>query len=314
MKNKNAISIVTPHYNDFQGLQAIYTYLQQQTAANWEWIVVDDLSDLAIKQELQVWFDAQKDERIRLICNSVKTTASICRNTGADASSNELLVFLDSDDKISKEFVANRHIEFEDFAIFLNNAVVDKQGKIEMVKAPTDYHLNCFLQAKFIYPITAVLWDKIFFNSIGKFNSQLPRLQDVELAIRALQQSSAYLTVDNTVDFYYNVIPIRERKNFLKPVCESVYLLISELLNSESLDSKQKSLLSGYYYLCVRYLERSGAYENVHLVRKNLLLFYKRNYVGMLDCAFGLLLLKLFVWRLLSPSLFLRINRRVFKP
>lgn len=309
-----SISIVTPHFNDPNGLQSIYTCLQNQTAANWEWVVVDDLSDSKIRIQIREWFGSLQDTRMQLICNSTKTNASICRNLGADAAQYNRLVFLDSDDTISIDFVANRLIQFKDFAVFQNYAIIDKHGDIEIKKPVEGGYLNCFLQAKFIWQTSCILWDRSFFNSIGQFHSQLPRLQDVELVIRALQKSKDYLFLDNPVDFYYNVIPIRERRNFLKPVCEAVYLFISELLNTSSLSKEQISLLSGYYYLCVKYLERSGSLENVGLVQRNLMLFYKKGYIGLLNCIFGLTVLKLFVWNMLSPSLFLRINRRIFKP
>ncbi|MBK5214587.1 MAG: glycosyltransferase family 2 protein [Flavobacteriaceae bacterium] len=309
-----SISVITPHYNDPNGLEQVYKCLLAQTQASWQWVIVDDLSDTSIRKKIQDWHQLIDDDRVKLICNAQKSNASVCRNLGVDSALYNHIVFLDADDTISSNFVANRLIQFKDFAVFKNNAVIDKQGRIEILKAVDGSYLNYFLQAKFIWPITAVLWDKSFFNSIGQFHSQLPRLQDVELAIRALQQSTDYLVLDNTVDFYYNVIPIRERRNFLKPVCEAVYLFISELLNTSSLNKEQISLLSGYYYLCVKYLERSGSLENVSLVQRNLMLFYKKGYIGLLNCIFGLAVLKLFVWNMLSPSLFLRINRRIFKP
>ena len=309
-----SISLITPHYNDPNGLQQVYKCLLAQTQASWQWVIVDDLSDPRIRKKIQDWHQLIEDDRVKLICNAQKSNASVCRNIGADAALYNRLVFLDSDDTISNDFVSNRLIQFKDFVVFQNNAVKDKQGRVEILKAVKGSYLNYFLQAKFIWPITAVLWDKSFFNSIGQFNSQLPRLQDVELVIRALQKSTDYLVLDNPVDFYYNVIPIRERRNFLKPVCEAVYLFISELLNTSSLNKEQISLLSGYYFLCVKYFERSGSLENVGLVQRNLMLFYKKGYIGLLNCIFALVVLKLFAWNMLTPSLFLRINRRIFKP
>ena len=309
-----SISIITPHYNDPNGLLQVYKCLLTQTEASWQWVIVDDLSDLSIRKKITDWHQHIEDDRVKLIFNTHKSNASVCRNLGVDFALYNHIVFLDDDDTISSNFVANRLIKFKDFAVFQNNAVKDKQGNVQILKAVDGRYLNYFLQAKFIWPITAVLWDKSFFNSIGQFHSQLPRLQDVELAIRALQESTDYMVLDNTVDFYYNVIPIRERKNMLKPVCEAVYLFISELLNTSSLNKDQISLLSGYYYLCVKYLERSGSLENVDLVQRNLMLFYKKRYIGLLNCIFGFAVLKLFVWNMLSPSLFLRINRRIFKP
>ncbi len=278
-----SISVITPHYNDPTGLQQVYKCLLAQTQASWQWVIVDDFSDDNNQKKILDWHKQIKDDRVKLICNAQKSNASVCRNIGAVAAIYNSLVFLDSDDTISSVFVANRLIQFKDLAVFQNYAIIDKHGDIEIKKPVEGGYLNCFLQAKFLWQTSCILWDRSFFNSIGQFHSQLPRLQDVELVIRALQKSTDYLVLDNPVDFYYNVIPIRERRNFLKPVCEAVYLFISELLNTSSLNKEQISLLSGYYYLCVKYLERSGSLENVGLVQRNLMLFYKKGYIGLLN-------------------------------
>ncbi len=309
-----SISIVTPTHNDFKGLLEIYTSLQNQTSNHWEWVIVDDRSSSETQNELQGWFHSIKDQRVKLICNSYKSNASVCRNIGAQASTHDDLIFLDADDAISNSFVEHRLISFQDFAIFRNYATIDKNKKVIPSTSIEEDYLNSFLQAKFIWQTSLVLWKKSFFNSIGQFNPRLPRLQDVELIVRGLQQSSNYLVVDNMVDFYYNVIPIRERNNFLKPVCQAVYLFISELLDTSQLSKEQTKLLTGYYYLCVKYLERSGRTVDIDLVHKNLKLFYSKGYIGWMKFVIGRLLLLFFTLKILSPNLFLRINRRIFKP
>src|SRR5690606_22289848 len=98
--------------------------LQNQTADAWEWVVVDDLSDSEVREEIQDWFGSLQDSRMQLICNTQKSNASICRNIGADAAQFNRLVFLDADDTISSDFVANRLIQFKDFAVFQNYAII----------------------------------------------------------------------------------------------------------------------------------------------------------------------------------------------
>jgi glycosyltransferase involved in cell wall biosynthesis len=309
-----SISIITPHFNDFEGIKQTHSCLLKQDSGQWEWIIVDDFSDLAVRESLKEYFKQHQSSKIQLIFNDKKTNASVCRNVGVDKALHDHIVFLDADDTVSSDFVANRRINFTDFAVFQNYAVVDKHGSAEVSKAVESNYLNYYLSARFIWQTTTILWDKSFFNAIGQFNNQLPRLQDVELSIRALQQSTSYAILDNPVDFYYNVRPIRERKNLLKPVCEAVYLFISEILNTKNLNRQQILLLSSYYYLCVKYLERSGQRVNVSLVQRNLTLFYKKRYIGLLNYSFGFVVLKLFNWNMLSPNIFLRINRRIFKP
>lgn len=309
-----SLSIITPHYNDFVGLQRVYNCLKNQSIHTWEWIIVDDMSDPKIKEAIEDLIKSLDDHRVKTVFNCNKTNASVCRNIGADLSSNNRIVFLDSDDEISSSFVAHRQIEFRDFAVFKNTAIIKENGDIQTLNASEENYLNCYLRARFLWPITAILWDKTFFYTIGEFRDQLLRLQDVELAIRGLQQSNAYTVIDNKVDFYYRVVPIRSRKNFVKPVCDSVYLFISELLDTSLLSEEQLRLLSGYYFLCIRYFERSGDTAQIDLVRKNLRFFYNKKYITFIAYALGLTSLKLYAWHLLSSEQFLKINRYLFKP
>mgnify|MGYP003571697105 CR=1 FL=1 len=308
------LSIITPHYNDLEGLKQIYNCLLKQTDASWDWVVVDDCSDDEVCTALKAYVEAQQDTRIQLLLPPEKSNASVCRNLGAEKATYQHLVFLDSDDIITEDFVANRQVDFKDFAVFQRTAVLNKNGTKQEVTFVSTNYLDCFLKAQFIWPITAILWDKTFFKAIGEFHPKLPRLQDVELAIRALQQSANYQVLDNPVDFYYRVKPIRERKNFVQPVCEAVYVFISELLDTTMLDKYQLKLLTGYYYLCTKYLERSGDTQEVSFVQKNLKLFYNKGYVNISAYLLGLVFLKFYQYKWISGTLFLRVNRRLFKP
>ena len=308
------ISIVTPHYNDLPGLKNIYDCLKAQSVDLWEWVIVDDASDDPVRESLRDWHRSLNDKKVQVEFNTTKSNASVCRNIGVKKSANSNLVFLDADDTITSEFVANRQIEFKDFAVFQNYLVVDKHGSKERSEVVEGDYLSHFLSARFIWQTTSVLWDKSFFKKIGQFNSELPRLQDVELMIRALQNSSNYKILNSEADFSYHVKPIRERKNFLKPVCDAVYLFVSELLDTEKLSEHQVNLIKGYYYLCAKYMERSGSTKELNLVQRNLTLFYKKGYIGLPGIIAGGLLLQLYKRNWISAELFLKANRKLFKP
>ncbi|WP_052184218.1 glycosyltransferase family A protein [Psychroserpens sp. Hel_I_66] len=309
-----SVSIITPHYNDFKGLKQIYKYLREQTYTAWDWVIVDDKSDSRAQIEIDNWYKNLEDVKVQLYLNTKKTNASVCRNLGAELAKSETLIFLDADDKITPKFLSHRDIKFLDFAVFKNTAVYDSEkGEIPLYDAKKNY-LNYFLSAKFIWPITAILWDKNFFKSLGGFHPELPRLQDVELAIRALLKSSNYCIVDKPIDFYYCVNPIRERKNFVQPVCDAVYLFVSKLLQKKTLTKHQLSLVSGYYFLCLRYFERSGSKSHIALVRRNLILFYHKKHISFFTYLLGSITLKFYKINFLTGKQFIRISRVLFKP
>ncbi len=308
------LSIITPHYKNFDGLKRIFTCLQNQTTTDWEWIIVDDFSDSSVLMEIEKWIKTTESNTIRFIKNKQKSNASICRNIGAEVALFDNLVFMDSDDYFSDHFVANRHIDVKEFAVFGNYYVVDDSGlSIKKELNNTKDFLNEFLAAQFLWQTSCVLWDKKFFNSIGQFHPELSRLQDVELVIRALQNSSCFALIDNSADFYYHIKPIRERQGLVKPVCESVFLFINELLDTSKLKAHQKQLLTSYYYLCAKYLERSGSYQDALHVRINLNMFYKKKFISNSSFVLGTLTLKLYTFGFFSGTFFLRVNRYLFK-
>ena len=112
------ISIITPHYNDFEGIKQIYECLTNQNSDQWEWIIVDDFSNIDVKSLLQEYIKEQGNLKVKLFFNRDKTNASVCRNIGIDNASNTNLIFLDSDDIILEDFVTNRLIRIEEFCSF----------------------------------------------------------------------------------------------------------------------------------------------------------------------------------------------------
>lgn len=308
-----SLSIITPHYNDFDGLQRLYICLQDQTKSNWEWIIVDDLSDEAVLQNIDQWVKNNIDKRIRFVHNAQKTNASVCRNIGIEESLYDNLVFLDADDYISQDFVTHRSITFNEFAVFKNRAVVDRNGTHEFRPSLDQNYLDCFLNAKFVWQTTAVLWKKSFLKEIGQFDPKLHRLQDVELTFRALINGKDYQIIDNEIDFFYCPQPIRLKADIVKKSCKSVNYLILKLHSNYNLDANKQSLLKAYYYACVKGLHRCKNRKDVVYVKESLKLFYTKKYINVFEYVLGFVLLMLYQYHLISDSLFIKTNRYFFK-
>lgn len=308
-----SISVITPHFNDFEGIIQTHNCLLKQDSEQWEWIIVDDYSDVSVKDSLKDYFDKHENSNVKLILNDKKTTGSVCRNIGVDQASYNRLVFLDSDDKVSEDFVSNRSIEVEDFVVYRNTNILDEKGNNKPSPTATSNYLDHFLQAKFIWPITSVLWNKEYLIKIGKFNSDLKRLQDIELSIRALILSENYKVIDNKVDFFYCVLPIDIKKRPIDVICGAVDYLISYMYDNFKLDKRQRDLVTGYYFLCVRYFSRSENKADIIHVQHSLKMFYKKKYISYFSYLRGLAFLKLFKFNLISSDLFLRLNRYFYK-
>ncbi|WP_282134452.1 glycosyltransferase family 2 protein [Seonamhaeicola maritimus] len=307
------ISIVTPHFNGFQGIKRAHSCLLNQSSKDWEWIIVDDFSEPLVKAELKEYFGQYADSNIKLIYNDKKTTASICRNIGIDHASNNHLIFLDSDDIISEDFVSNRDIGSEDFVVFKNFHLLDEHGNSKPAPSVDSNYLDHFLRAKFIWQTSTILWNKKFLISIGKFNASLKRLQDVELSIRALMLSTNYKVIDNKVDFFYCVSPIDVKKRPVDIICGAVDYLIRYMHEHYQLDKRQRALVTGYYFLCVRYFNRSDNKADIAHVQHSLGLFYKNKYISYLSYLRAFLFLKFRQYNFISSDLFIKLNRYFYK-
>jgi len=307
------LGIITPHYNDLEGLERIYSCLEKQTCSDWEWIIVDDFSPRDSIAEVEKWCSELDDKFVKLICNTHKTNASVCRNIGIDHTDHKRLVFLDSDDMISDDFVANRHVEFEEFMVFKNFKLVNTKNEQFLSPEHHSNPLDHFLRASFIWQTTCVLWDKEFLIQIGKFDPNLQRLQDVELSIRALFAGNNYEIVDNTIDFFYCTKPIRLKKHIVKKSCQSVNYLILKIHDNYTLDTDRQSRIKAYYYACVKGLHRCKNRKDVVYVKESLKVFHKKKYINTFEYLIGNSLLMLYKNRMISDALFIRANRYFYK-
>lgn len=308
------ISIITPHYNSLSGLKSISSDLKAQTSDQWEWIIVDDCSDEKTKEEIKSFFK-DKDSRIQMIFNTQKTNASHCRNIGADRSQYDTLVFLDADDFIFPDFVANRNVDINDFKVYLNFQIINSKGHSQPFSNITSDFLDNFLKARFAWQTTAVLWNKDFFNQIGKFDENMTNLQDVEIAIKALINGKNYqVSTDNPVDFQYFVTPINVQKRSVFKISESVVYLANKLVAINQLSDKQVGFLTSYYFVCIRYLVRGKLKREGIPVVKNVANSFKALKIfNTLEYYQALLLLTMYRYGGISEAFFIKINRHLFK-
>jgi glycosyltransferase involved in cell wall biosynthesis len=91
------ISIITPAYIDTpekgDWLKETIQSVQEQDFTDWEMIVVDDASPLAL--------DIPDDPRVRVVRAAQQSKPSLCRNTAAALARSECLLPLDADDRLA---------------------------------------------------------------------------------------------------------------------------------------------------------------------------------------------------------------------
>ena len=309
----NVLSIITPHKDDVDGLMAISIMLKNQSSTCWEWIIVDDFSNEENKFKIKNETDFKVD-KIKIVYNKENLKAAKSRNIGFNFATGNNIVFLDSDDEITSKFVENRLMNIDDFKVYLNFKVRDINGNIQNFSNIQSDFLNNFLKSKFAWQTTAVLWNKKYLQEIGGFNQELILLEDIEIALVALNLSNKYEVVtDNEIDYFYNLKPIDIKKRTFENVSKSVDIFINSICKKCDLTQLKKNYLSSYYFLSIRYFCRSREFNKTNLVNKNLKTIYRNNCINTFQYSIGTIIIKLFTLKILNSRQFLKLNRYFFK-
>ena len=115
-------SVIVPVYNRAGLLATCLESVEQQTFEKWECLIVDDGSIDASVSIANAFAD--RDERFKVLRRTSKSKgAAACRNEGIQHARGKYLIFLDSDDLLSRECLSRRVEFFErnmdcDFIVF----------------------------------------------------------------------------------------------------------------------------------------------------------------------------------------------------
>lgn len=90
------VSIIMPHFNTVQYIEASILSVVSQTHIEWEILIIDDASDL--EQYERLVDIASFDDRINLIRLDKNSGAAVARNKGIELAKGRYIAFLDSDD------------------------------------------------------------------------------------------------------------------------------------------------------------------------------------------------------------------------
>ncbi len=97
------VSIIVPNYNGAQFLADCMSSVLSSTYTNFEVLFIDDASTDASLSLLTS--ASKKDRRIKIITNSVNLGASASRNKAIAVSKGSILVFLDNDTRVDKNWL-----------------------------------------------------------------------------------------------------------------------------------------------------------------------------------------------------------------
>lgn len=214
------ISVIIPSFNKASFIAETIKSVQSQNLSNWELLIIDDGStdnSIAIIQEF-----CNSDERIKLHQRtSLPKGGSACRNIGLQKAQGEYIIFLDADDVLLDSCIAKRLFEIEKFPnnnfwVFPIGTFYKHIGDSNSVWFPKGNNfLIRFLKHDLPWHTMSVVWRKKFIEELNGFDTDYPRLQDVELHTRALLKNNVSLKTfpENAVDAYYRIDAQRSNQN-----------------------------------------------------------------------------------------------------
>lgn len=234
------VSVIIPTYNREKTIERAIKSVLNQTHCNLELIIVDDCSQDNTEEIIK----EISDERIRYLKLEKNSGANYARNKGIELSKYDLIAFQDSDDvwhedKLEKQLKIMYEKKVDFIATSYNQFVNNEYRRIVPKEKIQANYLERILISNFIGTVTLLVKKGILIKE--KFNNELPRLQDYELAIRLVKNYKGYFLNTPTVDAYIQDDSIS--KNY-----EKYFIAIKKILDIHfDLFKKNKKILSLKY-------------------------------------------------------------------
>lgn len=186
------VSVVMPTYHRGDTLKRAIASVLGQTYRNLELIVVNDNGDdgrfTPIVREIVASF-VKSDGRLRLLEPSVHKNGAFARNRGVEASSGELLAFLDDDDWWEPEKIelqVNAFSKLSDEWGVVSCRVKRYCGNKLLSVLPKHHDGHVYKDVMLIvsdFPTGTLMIRRPLFEEVGGFDESLVRHQDIQLLI-----------------------------------------------------------------------------------------------------------------------------------
>ncbi|MEN2281234.1 glycosyltransferase family 2 protein [Algoriphagus sp. SE2] len=203
------VSIIIPSFNNSDFISETISSVLAQTYVDFECIVVDDGSEDDTKNQVSKFIQQSPNVQLFDRPKDLPKGANSCRNFGASKSKGELLLFLDADDLLTDDCLEKRLSNYggEDLLVGSTGSFSNsKEANSPFFKnlnpnLPPQEYRNMFLEYLIPWHTSSGIWKKDFFELIGGFNPNLLRFQDVEIHVRALNNSGIKLKMECSEKF-----------------------------------------------------------------------------------------------------------------
>lgn len=242
--NNVLISIVVPVYNSANYIKKCVQSLMSQTYDNLEIILVDDGS---IDKSLEICNQLQKEDcRIKVI-HQENAGVSTARNTGIKAAEGEYILFVDSDDSISKEFIEKMNVGEEKVLHKSTTAIVNQAEIKYQAKQYKKIKSDDFREKLITGEIEGYSWGYLYRTNIAKkilFEEKINFMEDFVFLLRYIDYIDEIEIVDESVYYYQvNLSGITQQK---KIKCNNIISINSAIHKAKNLlkdDEKAQEVL-----------------------------------------------------------------------
>lgn len=213
------ISIIIPVKNNEECIKNTLLSVKDQSSPEWECIIIDDNSTDNSYKTIEKFIEG--DSRFKIKLNN-RTGGNACRNIGIKYATKPFVMFLDADDILKPECIQNRqnfllkHPNI-DFIVSQTEVLSLDDSSLRGLFKPKENNIESllldFINHNIRWNTTGPTWNKKFLSEIGNWNEDYPRLQDVELNIRALLRNPKIAFLPR-VDSIYYISPLSPTKKY----------------------------------------------------------------------------------------------------
>ncbi len=267
MKEK-LVSVIMPTYNRRDTIQAAIESVLFQTYKNIEVIVIDDASNDHTEEVIY----AINDSRVHYYKNKFQQGANISRNIGIGHAEGEVIAFCDSADQWLSEKLEKQMKQMSETGaeiVFCAEKVISEE-KVYMIPFATQKaliaqdRLKELLSKENCADTSTLLIRRECFDKVGKFHLELPRLQEYEWMIRAVQKCRikyldevlvyAYIkkdSISSDLSKLLKAVPIiyQEHEKFFVSYDRQISFLISPLKQLKRANKQYETYLEYFNFL-----------------------------------------------------------------
>lgn len=258
------VSVIIPTYNSAQYLDAAVKSVLEQTFTDYEILIIDDGSTDKTEEVIKQFGDSVRYIRQK------NQGVSVARNLGIKESVGKYVAFLDADDvwlpaKLEKQILALEKAHDSKVCYTEYISVSDDMKPTELKRLRTNGSVlnDLLLRGNVVGPPSALMCERVLFEKLGGFDSNLSLCADWEMWFRLSLATDLFFLKEPLVKYRLHDSNMSKNVKLLEE--DTVRLLeksfaIKSLPNK--LKTKRKEAFAYHYIVLAKSYFRAGQYAD----------------------------------------------------